>query len=320
MANQQLEVGVALTTSVTPVFAAGEQRDYVERLAVAADNLGFSSVWLSDRTVYPVDLARRYPAQFGGDGLDPRGQNVLEALTTLGYVAGITKRVRLGLSVLVFPFRNPILNAKMLTTLDVLSGGRLLIGAGTGWMPEEFSAMGATFSDRGPVTDDHLLAFKALCAGEPSYAGRHVAFENVAFHPPPHQKPHPPVWIGGNSDAALKRAARLGDGWHGIRLTPDETAYKSKVLAGLLARAGRAPGSVAVTLRHTLRPGAPEVDMDGLRTVLTGGYEQIASDLVRYRSSGVSTIVLSISAASTDATVEIMEKFSVEVLPRLRDG
>lgn len=320
MANPPLEIGIALTTSLTPVFEAAEQRDYVERLALAADDLGYGSVWVSDRTVYPVDLARRYPGQFGGDGLDPRGQNVLEALTTLGYVAGITERVRLGLSVLVLPFRNPILNTKMLTTLDVLSHGRLVIGAGVGWMPEEFSAMGASFDHRGSVTDEQIRAFKALCSGQTSFAGRYVSFENVSFHPPPSQKPHPPVWVGGNSDAALRRAARLGEGWHGIRLTPDEVAYKRNVLAAMLERAGRQPEALTLSLRHTLRAGEPEVDMDGLRAVLTGGYEQIAADLGRYQSAGISHVVLSIAAPSTDATLEVMRRFADEVLPRLRAG
>lgn len=318
MANAPLEIGIALTTSMTPVFEAAEQRDYVERLALEADALGYESVWVSDRTVYPVDLARRYPGQFGGDGLDPRGQNVLEALTTLGYLAGITRRVKLGLSVLVLPFRNPILNAKMLTTLDVLSHGRLVVGAGVGWMPEEFSAMGASFERRGSVTDEHISAFKALCGGQTSFAGSHVSYENVSFHPPPYQKPHPPVWIGGNSEAALRRAVRLGEGWHGIRLTPDEIAYKRKLLTTMLERAGRPPGSLAITLRHTLRAGKPEVDMDGLRAVLTGGYAQIAGDLARYRAAGVGHVVLSIAAPSTDATLGVVRRFAAEVLPRLR--
>lgn len=308
-------IGIALTTSVSPVFTGPEQKDYVERLARATESFGLDSVWVSDRSVYPVDLGQRYPAQFGSGALNPAAQNVLEAVTTLSFLAGLVPRLRLGMSVLVLPFRHPVLNAKMLTTLDVLSGGRLTIGVGAGWMPEEFEAMGAVFRRRGAITDEHIRTFKALCAGESGYTARDWSFSGVSFFPPPVQKPHPPIWIGGNTDAALGRAAALGDGWHCIRLTPDEVAYGRKKLADLLARNRRAADSVELSVRHTLRLGEPEVDMDGVRVVFTGSPEQVASDLRRYRAAGAGHIVFSVAAPSTAATVEGIEQLAKEVLP-----
>ncbi len=161
-----MKYGIAATTSVTPATTPQSQADYVRRMAQTAEDAGFDSVWISDRTVYPKDLAARYPDEFGLGKADPSAQNVLEAVTTLSYIAGATTRVKVGMSVLVLPFRHPVLNAKMLTTLDVLSGGRLIAGFGTGWMPEEFATMNADFDERGRVTDEHIRAFIALCQGE----------------------------------------------------------------------------------------------------------------------------------------------------------
>ena len=161
-----MKYGIAATTSVMPATTPQSQADYVRRMARTAEDAGFDSVWISDRTVYPKDLAARYPDELGLGKADPSAQNVLEAVTTLSYIAGDTTRVKVGMSVLVLPFRHPVLNAKMLTTLDVLSGGRLIAGFGTGWMPEEFATMNADFDERGRVTDEHINAFIALCKGE----------------------------------------------------------------------------------------------------------------------------------------------------------
>lgn len=313
-----MKFGVAVTTSVCPAFTPEAQADYVRRVAQAVEEAGFDSIWASDRTVFPRDLAARYPDTFGPGRGNPDAQNVLEALTTLSYVAGATTRARLGISVLVLPFRNPVLNAKMVTTLDVLSGGRVIFGVGVGWMPEEFQAMGASHHERGALTNEHIEMFKALCAQDVAdYQGKHFQISGMTFFPRPAQKPHPPIWVGGNTQAALRRAARLGDAWHGIRLAPAELEERRRELRLMCEQGGRSPGSVGVTLRATLQLGAPQRAQSGERTPLTGTATEVADDIRRYEEAGLEYLVLSVAARDTHATVASVQRFAEEVIPRV---
>lgn len=305
-----MKFGIAATTSVTPAVTGPAQADYVRRMVQTAEECGYDSVWVSDRTVYPRDLAERYPEQFGPGKADPESENVLEAVSTLSYIAGVTSRVRVGMSVLVLPFRHPVLNAKMLTTLDVLSGGRLIVGVGTGGMPEEFAAMGAEFSDRGRDTDEHIEAFKTLCRGG-DYSGRLGDSTGMRLFPEPVQKPHPPIWIGGNSGAAQRRAARLGDGWHPNRLTPDEVSAGRSALDDLCREQGREPADVSLSLRATLVLGRSQQDATGSRMPLTGSEGEIRDDLRRYEDAGLDYLVLSIDEPTENATANTAMEFAV---------
>ena len=313
-----MKFGVAVTTSVTPAVTAAAQAEYVQALTPAIEEAGYDSIWISDRTVFPDDLVTRYPEVYGPGKSDPEAQNVLEALTVLSYVAGATNRCRLGMSVLVLPFRNPVLNAKMVATLDVLSGGRVIFGVGVGWMQEEFEAMGASYKHRGALTDEHIEMFKALCAdGTPEYHGRHFEYSGMTFFPKPLQRPHPPIWVGGNTRAALRRAARMGDGWHGIRLTPEELALKKQALRGLCQEHGRSPDSVQVTLRATMQLGLMQRSPAGYRVPLTGQVGHVLDDVRRYEEAGLEHLVLSVAAADTDSTVESIRRFADEVVARV---
>ena len=147
-----MRFGVAIRSSVIPGPPEHERGEELRRLALAAEDSGFDSIWVPDRTVFPQDIATRYPGRFGAPGSVPDSQQVLEPVTAMSYLAGSTSRIKLGFNVLVLPFRNPVLNAKMVTTLDVLSGGRVIFGVGVGWMPEEFEAMGASYG--GPRRTD----------------------------------------------------------------------------------------------------------------------------------------------------------------------
>ena len=310
-----MKFGIAATTSVTPATTAMSQAEYVKRVAEAAEAAGYDSVWASDRTMYPADLATRYPTMFEPGHANPDAQNVLEVLTTLSYVAGMTEKVRLGISVLVLPFRNPLLNAKMITTLDVMSGGRAIFGVGLGWMPEEFASNKAVLEDRGAVTDEHIEVFKVACMNDvPEYHGKHVQTSGMVFFPRPVQQPHPPVWIGGNSQYAIRRAARLGDAWHGIRLTPSQIAEMRESLRVECERHDREPSEVQVTLRATLELGDAKQDSSGQRVPLTGRTQQILDDVRRYEDAGLDYLVLSVAAPSTDATVDTVARFGELVL------
>ncbi len=266
-------------------------------------------MWISDRTVYPKDLAVRYPDEFGLGKADPSAQNVLEAVTTLSYIAGATTRVKVVMSVLVLPFRHPVLNAKMLTTLDVLSGGRLIAGFGTGWMPEEFATMNADYDERGRVTDEHICAFIALCQGE-EYVGSITSTAGMTFFPRPLQTPHPPIWIGGNSKTAIRRAVRHGDAWHGIGQSPSEVSNTRNAIGTLCETEGRPPSEVAITLRSTLVLDREVLDETGQRKTLTGSPQQIRDDLDQYQDAGLDYLVLSIDQPTEDETAQAAFSFA----------
>ena len=310
-----MKFGVAVTTSVTPAVTAGAQADYVRRMTEVIEDAGFDSAWVSDRTLFPADLAQRYPDQFGPGKASPDAQNVLEALATLSYVGGAARRLRLGVSVLVLPFRNPLLNAKMITTLDVLSGGRVIYGVGVGWMPEEFASMGTPYRKRGALTDEHIRIFKAVCAEDvPEYRGRHFRTSGMVFFPRPVQRPHPPIWVGGNSRYALRRSVRLGDAWHGIRLSPRQVRESRQDLAQICRAEGRDPRTVGITLRHTLVWGEARFNGNGERIHLTGTPAQVRDDVHRYQEAGLEYLVLSVDASSTRETLDAVHRFADQVL------
>jgi probable F420-dependent oxidoreductase len=172
----------------------------VVRRAQLVEQAGFESLWVGDHIALPADL--------GGD--HPR----FEAVVAATYLAAVTTRVRLGIGVIVLPQRQPVLLAKQLTSVDVLSGGRLIVGIGVGYLEPEFRALGVSLADRGARTDEYLAVMRTLWTDPaPAFEGRYVSFAGVHQQPPPRQRPHPPIVVGGHSPAALRRAVRVGNGW-----------------------------------------------------------------------------------------------------------
>jgi probable F420-dependent oxidoreductase len=172
-------------------------------VALDAENMGYHSVWASDHVVTPAHLLPSF------------GPIFFDAFVVLSHISALTQRVKLGTTVMVVPYRNPLVAAKMIATLDSLSGGRVILGIGAGGAPDEFEALGVPNNERGRRTDEYLKIMIKLWTNDPSsYQGRFFNFSGVRFEPKPLQKPHPPIWVGGRSDAALLRAARLGDAWH----------------------------------------------------------------------------------------------------------
>lgn len=200
-------------------------RENVRLYALLAEELGFHGVWLGDHIVIPVDYASQYP--YGELHPVPADRPFLEAYTTLAYVAGMTRRVRLAITVAIAPYRHPLYHAKVAATLDVLSGGRLEIAVGTGWLKEEFDALGADYARRGRVTDEYLDVMHRLWTGEPvAFHGETVSFDTVQCLPRPSQRPHPPLWIGGAGARAFARMQRLNAGWLGPDLPVREYLNK----------------------------------------------------------------------------------------------
>jgi probable F420-dependent oxidoreductase len=296
----------------------------IQRLAQAAEEYQYDSIWITDHIVIPKTLASRYPyAPDGKFDLDA-AQHYLEPLTVMSYLAGVTDRIAIGSSVLILPYRNPLLVAKMVATLDVLSRGRVILGVGVGWMEEEFQALNlTTFQDRGAVTDEYIQILRELWTKEwPSYHGRFYSFDEVRFYPKPVQKPHPPIWIGGHTQAAIRRAARLGDGWHpiGLRppagLQPDEFAKAAAVLRSQAEAAGRDPKAIALSFRAPIRftNGAAA----GSRTPFIGSRDQVVEDIRTYQRLGVSHLIFDFAGPSVEAILEQLRRFAEDVRPMVR--
>ena len=312
-----MKLGISVSSGHTVFKTSQGDADYALRVALAVEEAGFDSVWVADRTVYPADLATRYSDRFGPGRSDPNGQNVLEAHTTLTFLAGATRRVRLGYSVLVLPFRNPVLNAKMVTTLDVLSGGRVIFGVGVGWMPEEFEGMGASYSDRGALTNEHMEMFKTLCTQDVAeYRGQHFGISGMTFFPKPVQQPHPPIWVGGRSNLALRRAARLGDGWIGNVSAPEQLSERVAALRRICQRLGRNPDSVTVANCLGVQLGEPRRAQNGERALLTGNAAAVLGDLRSFQDAGMEYAVLSVTGKDTDSAIADVRRLADEVLPK----
>jgi probable F420-dependent oxidoreductase len=292
----------------------------VRSLAQWAEDLGFDSVWVSDHIILPREVQSFYPYSPDGVAVFSPDQPYFEALSALNFLAGCTQRVQLGTHVLIVPYRNPVLAAKSLATLDVLSGGRVIVGVGVGWMEEEFKALSLdTYAARGSVTDEYLQLYKELWTkDEAVFNGKHYQLSGSGFHPKPVQKPHPPIWIGGHTGPAIRRAARLGDGWVpiGLRppaiLEPEEMAGKIARLRTLTREAGRPED--AVTISFSTGVSFEKTPMLSRKT-MSGRPEQIAADLRQYQDLGVQNFILNFPADSIAGQKEEMQQFAREVMP-----
>ena len=217
-------------------------RDHILELAQLAESSGLEALWVADHVIFPTTFASPYPYSATGTfPIDMTQEPLLEPIATMGVLVGATQRVKIGTAVLVMPYRHPVLLARMLVTLDVLSGGRTILGAGVGWLAEEFAALGARpFAARGRVTDECIMIVKRLCqGGEVTFHGEHYELDPVVSSPGSVQRPHPPILIGGTSNAALRRAARLGDGWLSTGLRPERLRERVSTLQQLCAAHGR---------------------------------------------------------------------------------
>jgi probable F420-dependent oxidoreductase len=289
-------------------------------LAQRAEAVGFDSLWVGDHIIIPRHVQSFYP--YASDGASPFApdQPYCEPLSVLHFLAGCTQRVRLGTDVLIIPYRHPVLTAKILATLDVLSEGRMILGAGVGWMQEEFEALGLrTYTERGAVTNEYLRLFKELWTkDEPVFQGQYYQVSGIGFQPKPVQQPHPPIWIGGHTGPALRRAAELGDGWLPIGqsppaiLEPAELARKIARLRALTRQAGRPEEAVALGFST---PIAFERASGPSRQMMRGQPEEIAADLRQYQALGVQHFIFNFRLDSVAGVQETMERIAREVLP-----
>jgi probable F420-dependent oxidoreductase len=298
------------------------------RLAVEGEAIGFDYVALSDHIVEPIHIHARYP--YSETGEFPKGSRGErhEQLASMAYLAAKTSRIRFLTSVMVVPHRPAVLTAKILSTIDVLSGGRIIVGVGAGWLEEEFEALGAPpFAERGKVTDEYLETFRELWTKpEPRFEGRFVKFADILFAPKPVQKPQPPLWIGGESGPAMRRAAKLGDGWYPIGTNPTHplntlARYRAGIerLRKLIRDAGRDPAKVALAYRvHRHGTLAAAKADNGERHLFSGSAADIVADLRAMRELGVEALDFSFPGPTADAVLASMQQFHDEVVAKLR--
>jgi probable F420-dependent oxidoreductase len=305
-----------------PASSSGVTSADLVRFVRQAESLGFYCITVADHVIVPKNLSVPYPYTI--DGKYPGTGYHLETLTTMSFLAGATERIRFVTSVMIAPYRNPIITAKMLASFDVLSGGRAIVGLGVGWMKEEFENLNAPpFAERGKVTDEYIQAFRELWTSDnPSFKGEYCNFSDIVFVPKPVQKPAIPIWIGGHSPQAIRRAARLGDGWHPIGgvptipLEPEDMARDLETLATHAAKAGRNIKDIRVALKGSLfdreKPATP-----GRRRRFIGSAAEIAGDIEEYRSAGVDTMIFDVRRPSISETLERMEWMAKEVIAKV---
>jgi len=225
----------------TPELLAAVAREAEERQV--------RCIWVGEHVVTFDHYASRYPYADDGQVPMPPGSGLLEPFTTLAFLAGVTSSVRLGTAMCLLPQRNPVYTAKEVATVDWLSGGRVDLGVGVGWLREEFEAVDVAWERRGARTDEYLQVLHTLWCDDPSsFSGSQYTLPPCNFHPKPVQDPHPPVHIGGESDAALRRTARIGQGWHTFNRAPADLPDAVARLEALLSEQGRARADVRVTV------------------------------------------------------------------------
>jgi probable F420-dependent oxidoreductase len=241
-----------------PLGNGNANAEILRTLGREAEARGFESIWVAEHVVMFDDYDSQYP--YAADGRFPGGGDtgLLEPLTALTYLAAVTDRVRLGTGICLVPQRNPVYTAKQVVDLDNLSGGRVDFGIGVGWLKEEFDVVAAPFAQRGARCDEYLQVMRALWTEDPSaFKGEFYDLRECRMYPKPVQTPHPPIHVGGESDAAMRRVARLGQGWISFNRAPADLPEPLARLEGILGEHGRTRDEVAVTVCPYFNPVGP---------------------------------------------------------------
>jgi probable F420-dependent oxidoreductase len=301
-----------------PVSGRAAVPEVLTDAAQQAERLGFDSVWAAERMVNPWEMNTRYPYKADDAWFVPPESPFLETLTALTFLAGVTRTIALGSAVIVLPYRHPLFTARVATSIDTLSNGRLILGVGIGWMAEEFEALGVPFKDRAGMSEEQLQIFSHLWSEDrPSFDGRFYKFEPVAVNPKPVQKPRFPIWIGGESAAAQRRAALYADAWFSyfVKITAADLAARYAQVRQLATDAGRSPEAVKLCcvrpIELTEEP-VPQAD-DTLR----GTPAQLVEALKAYRDVGVEHMALQFMRGRWPERRAQIERFGHEVLPAL---
>lgn len=301
----------------------------IRTIAQKAEEFGYAILTVSDHIVVPRQVAPNYPYSDSGEfaWTADGSTDCMEQFTVLAWLAAITSKIRLLTSVIVIPHRNPLFMAKSLATTDRLSDGRVTVGVGAGWMREEFEALNIPdFDARGRVTDEYIRVMKTLWTEDlASHDGEFIKFTDVAADPKPVQKPHPPIWVGGESMPAIRRTVALGNAWYPFgsnprfRMDKVETfvARRDKLFAKA-EEAGRDPASIELAYNCAFHNEAKQEHRDGGRLMFTGAPEQRAADINAFAVAGVTTMMVNVTSTDLAHMLDRMERFSKEVMPHVR--
>lgn len=279
-------------------FFAGQAASaaHMAKTARLVEDANFHSLWMPEHVLLFEDYDSPYP--YSKDGKVPlEPQNVpIEPFTALSFLAGQTSRIRLGTGITILPQRNPVYFAKQAADVDVISGGRLDLGIGVGWLAEEFAALGVPFERRGARTADYLEVCKTLwCDDVSQYEGEFYTLPSCVMGPKPVQKPHPPLWFGGESIPALRRVARFGQGWYGVNLLPEDMPSHLEELSKQLDKEGRKLTDIDIAIA----PYGTPCDMDMLK---------------RYRDLGVDQVILFALTAEPEKLYDEIKRYGDEVV------
>jgi probable F420-dependent oxidoreductase len=286
-----------------PNFGKNKTWEDVRRVALAAEELGYDSVWTTDHVIVP----QRDSEPYG---------NIFEALTALALVAAMTRRVKLGTSVLVLPQRNPVLAAKQIATIDAASGGRMILGVGVGWNEIEYGNLDANFKNRGKRLDEAIKLLRTLWANEDAtFHGKYTQLDHAVFAPLPAQRDRLPVWIGGNEASSWERAAKLGDGWHSTGALPAQIAAGVQRINELNTADRKI--TISARLNVDLNPATPPMyEYQGKpRRRVAGTDDEVRATLREYARAGLEYAVLVFPMKDTATMLVQMERFAREVSP-----
>lgn len=294
-------------------------RDALSQMLVTAERLGFSSVMIADHVILPTKVDSSYPYTVAGNFFSET--ECFEQLALMSFVAGRSEKLRIVSSVMIVPHRNPVFNAKALATIDVLSGGRVTVGIGVGWMAEEFKALHTPdFKHRGAVTDEYIDIFRKLWTGEPtSYNGRFYSFDEVVCRPKPIQAGGPPIWIGGHSGPALRRVAKLGDGWHPVGATaasplpPSEMREKLDQIRRMMDAEGRDFSKLQVSYKAPIYDGGKPPTGEA-RRLFTGGKDAALADIAEFEALGVDELVFDFRTPTLPECLDRMQQFAEDII------
>jgi probable F420-dependent oxidoreductase len=301
-----------------PHAGAAAHGPSIIRFAQRADELGFESLWCGDHILLPTAGTDQYP--YTEDGSFPRDASVgfLETLTVLAYVASVTEHIRLGSTVIILPYRNPVVQAKMFASLDVLSGGRAICGVGVGWLETEFDSLGVPYAERGPMSDEFLDMFQTLWTqAHPEFEGKYYQIHGMQFEPKPVQHPLP-IWVGGHSRRAIRRTIKYGHAWHPTRQTPEYVAQHLPYLRQEAERAGRDPDSITISLKRSLQ--ITDIGLSGevafrSGNALVGTTQDIIDDAKRCQDMGMHQLTYDFRTDRIDEQIAIMEQLADRVVP-----
>jgi probable F420-dependent oxidoreductase len=287
--------------------------------------LGIDALLSGDHVVLPLQDRHEYPhsvdGSFGISAADPQA-HLNDSMAVLAFMAAATKRLQVGTSVWVLPYRHPVLTAKAWATLDVLSGGRAICGVGLGWVSKAFEVLGVPYTERGAVADEYLEAMRVLwTAHEPRFHGTYCAFDDIGFYPKPVQDPLP-VWVGGHTDAAICRAARFGDCWHLSRKSPEFAASRIPFLHECVRAAGRDPEQVKVSIKRRLH--FTDLGLEYRRAAastaedMVGSTAEVIADVRSWIKLGITQVTYDFVTPDIDEQMAVMSRFAEHVLPAVR--